>query len=130
MDIFMKTLGGALIALMMMLVMSGSRDHKMLLGLLTCCMISAVAMSYMEPVMDFVQTLEGLIPIENGMLEILLKITGIGLIGEIASMICADSGSSALGKTLQFLTGALILWLALPLMRMLLDLVSGILEGI
>lgn len=131
MDIFYKTLGGAMIALLITLVMSGvGKDYSLLLGLLTCCMITTVALAYMEPIMSYFRQLEDLIPLDNGILGILLKITGIGIIGEIASLICNDSGNSALGKTLQLMTGVTILWMALPLLQMLMDLVAEILEGI
>lgn len=131
MDIFYKTLGGAMIALLITLVMSGvGKDYSLLLGLLTCCMITAVALAYMEPIMSYFRQLEDLIPLDNGILGILLKITGIGIIGEIASLICNDSGNSALGKTLQLMTGVTILCMALPLLQMLMDLVAEILEGI
>ena len=131
MDIYLKTICGAMIALLMTLVLSGiGKDYALLLGLLACCMITAVAMAYLEPIMVYFRQLEELIPLDNGLLEILVKITGIGIVGEIAVMICADSGNSALGKTLQLLTSVLILWMALPLLQMLLELVQGILEGL
>ena len=131
MDIFLKTIGGAMIALLMTLILSGiGKDYSLLLGLLTCCMITAVAMAYMEPVISYIRQLAELIPLDNGMLGILFKITLIGTIGEIASLICNDSGNSALGKTIQLMTGILILWMALPMLQMLMDLVTEFLEGI
>ena len=131
MDIYLKALGGALLALLVCLVLSGTgKDFSMLLGLLTCCMITTVAMAYLDPVMAFLEQLEAMIPLDNSMLRILIKIMGIGIIGEVASLICSDSGSSALGKSLQLITGMMILWMALPLMQMLLDLIGEIMEGV
>ena len=60
----------------------------------------------------------------------LLKIVGICFTAEIASLICEDSGNAALGKALQSLAGAVILYLSLPMLTKLLDLVEGILENL
>ena len=131
MDIFMKTLSGAILALLISLTLSGTgKNFSMLLGLLTCCLITAVAMAYLEPVTELFQQLEEMIPLDNGLLNRLIKMMGIGLVGEIASMICADSGNSAMGKTLQLLTTIVILWMALPLIQTLLDMIRGVLNKI
>ena len=57
----------------------------------------------------------------------MLKAVGIGVISEIAVLICQDSGNAALGKGLQLLATIVVLWLALPLMQGLLELVQKIL---
>ena len=127
----MKTLSGAILALLISLTLSGTgKNFSMLLGLLTCCLITAVAMAYLEPVTELFQQLEEMIPLDNGLLNCLMKMMGIGLVGEIASMICADSGNSAMGKTLQLLTTIVILWMALPLIQTLLDMIRGVLNKI
>ena len=45
-------------------------------------------------------------------------------------MICEDSGNGALGKALQFLASAVILYLSLPLLSKLLDIVEGMLDNL
>lgn len=129
MDIFFKTIGGTMVVLILWLSLSGvGKDYALLLGLLSCCMIAGITMLYLDPVISFMRELVSLLPLDSRLLEILLKAVGIGLVGEIASMICADSGNSALGKTLQLLTNILILWLTLPLLESLLALIRQILE--
>ena len=61
-----------------------------------------------------------------GMLRILLKVVGIGLVGEIANLICCDTGNAALGKMLQILSTAVILRLSVPLLEQLLGLLEQI----
>jgi hypothetical protein len=51
-------------------------------------------------------------------------------VAEIAGLICTDAGNAALAKTIQILATAVILWLTLPLMQALLDLVRKIMEGV
>lgn len=103
------------------------KDTGLLLTIGACCLVATAALSYLQPVIAFVRQLQDVGQLNSEMLEILLKAVGIGLIGEIASLICADSGNGALGKTLQLLTSAVILWLSLPLLTALLELVQEIL---
>lgn len=131
MDVYFKTIGGAMTALVLCLALSkAGKDYGLLLGTLACCMILAAAAAYLDPVVSFFQELEELIPLDSAMLQILLKTVGISIVGEVAAMICADCGNSALGKAVQLLTGVLILWLALPLLQTLLDMIRQILEAL
>ncbi len=106
---------------------SNGKQSAMLLTIAVCCMIGVVAMSYLKPVLDFIRQLQAVAQFDNEMLEILLKVVGIGIVGQVASLICTDAGSAALGKSLQLLSSGVILWLSLPLLTGLLELVQQIL---
>ena len=73
-----------------------------------CCMGAMIAISYLEPVLDFPRELETLGDLQVDMLGILLKAVGIGLVSEIAGLVCTDAGNGSLGKTLQMLGSAVI----------------------
>lgn len=131
METYWKGIGAVLITVVLGLALSKQgKETGLLLTLTACCMVAGVAMVYLKPVIDFIQHLQELGQLNSEMLEILLKSVGVGLIGEIASMICADAGNTALGKTIQILTAAVILWLSLPLMIQLMELIQEILGGI
>lgn len=122
--------GAAVVLLTVVLGLALGNQKKetgLLLTMAACCLVATAAMYYLKPVIEFVQQLQDLGQLDNEMLGILLKAVGIGLIGEIASLICADSGNGALGKTLHLLTSAVILWLSLPLLTGLLELIQEIL---
>lgn len=128
MNEFLKATAGVLLAVI--LVLSLGKEGKqtaVLLVLAVCGMVGILAMSYFEPVLAFVRRLGSIGNINHDILSILLKVVGIGLIGEIAALICVDSGNASLGKILQILCGAVVLRLALPLMEQLLDLLERIL---
>lgn len=93
-------------------------------------MVLLVGMHYLRTVMDFLGQLKTLSGLSGEMVDILIKCTGISLIGEIASLICADAGNSSLGKSLQILSACVILWLCIPAFRSLMDMVQKILEGV
>jgi stage III sporulation protein AD len=99
----------------------------LLLTLAACAMIGAVAFTYLKSVISFLQRLTDMTQLNTDLLAVILKTVGIGLIGELAGLICSDAGNAALAKSIQILTTAVILWLSIPLFESLLDLVQAIL---
>ena len=131
MELYIKAIAGALIALLLCLTLgSRGKETGILLALLVCAMIVGVGMSYLGSVIKFFTQLQDMIGLDDALLGILLKAVGVGLIGEIAGMICADSGQGALSKAVQILTAAVILWIALPLYTQILDIIEELLKGI
>ena len=128
MTIFLQACGGVLIAVILILTL-GSHGKEMgsLLGLFVCCMVILLALRYLQPVLDLIRQLQGIGDLDYSMIGILLKVVGIGLISEIAALICADAGNAALGKTLQLLSASVILWLSIPLFEELTALLQRIL---
>ncbi len=131
MDTFLKATGGILIALILYLILSKqNRDISLLLTVLVCCMVSAIAIGFLEPVFDFFTKLESIANVDRQMLAVILKAVGVGLLTEIISLICADSGNASLGKIVQILASCVILWLSIPLFTRLIELVEEILVAI
>ena len=131
MELFIKGCAAALLTVVMVLALgSRGKEFGVLLGILVCCLLSMGAMRYLQPVIDFLSELEVLGGLDSGMLEILLKISGISILSEIVLLICTDAGNASLGKTLQLMGSAVILWLSLPVFTMLLELIENILGGI
>lgn len=128
MELFLQASAAALLAMILCLMLSKQgKETGILLSLAVCCMICVIALRYLEPVMDFLNQLEDLGGLDSNMVTILLKAAGIGFLSEIASLVCADAGNSSLGKSLQILGSAVILWLSIPLFRGLLELIQQIL---
>lgn len=128
MDTFLQVVAGVLIAVVLGLVVSKqSKEIAVLLSLLVCCMVVVVAVAFLEPVLDFWKQLQQVGMLDETWLTILMKVVGIGLIAEVASLVCADAGNGSLGKAIQILAAAVILWLSIPLLEGLLELVQRIL---
>jgi len=128
MELFWKAIAGTLLAVILCLTLSKQeRDISVLLTLAVCCMGAAIALSYLKPVLQFLRELENLGNLEENMLGILLKVAGIGLVCDITSLICCDAGNGALGKMLQLLGSAAILYVSLPIFTAMLNLIQKIL---
>ncbi len=131
MEKFFACVAAVLLAVILILVLQKqSKEISLVLSILACCLVGAVGLSFLQPVVDFFQKLQSVGQLDSTMLQTLLKVVGIALTSEIAGLICADSGNGALGKVLQFLASAVILWLSLPMLTALLDLVESILGNV
>lgn len=127
MGTFITVLAAVLLAVVLGLVLSKqSKDMSLLLTMATCAMVMIAAAVYLQPVLDFVRRLQSVGNLDSDILQIMLKSVGIALVGEIAGMICNDSGFAAMGKAIRILSTAAILWLSLPLMESLLELLQKI----
>lgn len=131
MTLFIQACAGVLLAVILILVL-GSHGKEMgsLLALFVCCMVAIIAMSYLKPVVEFIGQLEAIGGLDNSMIETLLKVVGIGVLSEIAALVCSDAGNASLGKAVQLLGTAVILWLSIPLFTALMELIQKILGEI
>ncbi len=128
MDIFLKSAACTLVALIMYLILGKQgKDISALLTVAVCCILATAAMRYIEPVVTFIGRLQQLSNLDPAMLQIILRAVGIGLLSEITSLICADAGNAALGKSLQLLAVGVVLWLSMPLFTEIIDLIEEIL---
>lgn len=131
MDMFLKAVAAALITAVIGLVLvKQGKDMLILLTLAASAMIATIAFTYLKSVISFLHRLTEISKLDTELLAVLLKTVGIGLIGELAGLICADAGNAALEKSIQILTTAVILWLSIPLFESLLDLVQAILGAL
>lgn len=129
MELYWKTAAGILLAVVLMLAL-GKQEIRLVLGIAVCTMAAMAAMVYLEPVLELLRSLEESAGLDGDMILILMKAVGIGLVTEIAGLVCADSGNASLGKVLQLLGTAVILWMSIPLFTALMELIRDILEGI
>lgn len=128
MELFWKAIAVSLLTAILGVVMGKqNKDISVVLSIAGCVLIAGLAAVYLDPVVHFLEDLERMGNLRGDMLGILLKAVGIGLISEIAAVVCADSGNAGLGKMLQLIGSVVILWLSIPVFRALLDLVQTIL---
>lgn len=131
MSLFFKACSGALISVIFTLfVGKSSNGIGTMVGIAACCGVIWITVSYLSPVVDFLRQLKEYADLDKNSLSILLKAVGIGLIGEIANLICSDMGNASLGKSLQILSTSVILWLSIPLFSTILELIGQIMEAI
>ena len=128
---YLRFAAAALIGLILVLVVGRqSRDLGMLLSLAVCVLLALGAMEFLEPVMELLDELKRLGELDGGAVGILLRCAGIGIISELAGLLCADAGEGAMRKALQICANAAILWLSLPLLRQVLTMIGEVLAKV
>ena len=128
---FIQTAASAMIGIILILTIRGKNGEIALLLSIACCCIALFGVvQILTPVRDFIDALMITSQIDTDLIKNLMKILGIGLIGEITSSVCADSGNTAIGKTVQLAATAMILYLSLPLFTALLELVERIMGNL
>ena len=125
---FLQISGAILLAVILVLALkSYCKEIATILAITVCCLTGLTAFHYLQPVLEFLKELENLGGLDEVMVEILMKSTGIGIITEIANLVCKDAGNESMGKSMQLLGTAVILYLSLPLFQTLIELLQKIL---
>ena len=129
MDLFFKCISLAFIAVTIIPIIS-QKDKLFILPLvmIACCIVLFSALEYLKPVVNLLYKLQKESGIESSVFLVLIKITGIGLISDLAILICSDSGNSSLGKSIGIMSSVLVLWLSVPLIEDLMNLIGSIMN--
>ena len=127
MDKLLWIVAGVILTVILCLLLSKqNKDIATVLSVAACCFVLFGAMYYIEPVIRFVEQLQTVGQLDSLMVKTLLKAVGITVLTELASSICQDSGNGALGKAVGFLGTGAIVYLSLPFMQSLLELIQKI----
>ena len=127
MELFLQATAAVILAVILGLSLGKQgKDLGILLTVAVCVMVFTVAISFLKPVVDLLESLNETAKLQGEMLQILLKAVGIGLVAEISSLVCSDAGNGSLGKALQLLASAVILWLSIPVFTSLMTLIRQI----
>ncbi len=131
MERFYAGIAGVLLTVILILaIRKQSGEIAILLGLAGCSMVLVVTLGFLSPILAFLQKVQQVASLDGQMLQILMKITAVAFTAEIAGTVCTDADNAALGKGLQMLATVVILYLSLPMLEALLELVERILVAI
>ena len=130
METYFKITAGILITMILCLLLPKQKsDISVLLCTAVCAMALICITVYLEPLLSLFDRLITLGNLPEGLLQILFKVVGIGLISQISAAICIDAGNQSLAKILQLITTVVVLWMCIPLMEELLSLIENVLGG-
>ena len=130
MEIFLRAAALAVVCTVLTVaVRKETKELGLLLSLAGCVLLVGLTWEFLTPVLEFLRRLTRLSGLSGELVGILLKITGVSLLGEAACSVCEDAGESTLGKITKFCTGTTVLYLSLPLFQGVLDLVEDLLGG-
>lgn len=130
MDMYFQLAAAVLIGVILVLTLKQTNPTiGTLLSLTVCVLVLLGALNFLKPVLTFLEKLYRLGNLPSDLVMVLLKVTGISVISEIAALVCTDSGNSSMAQTLKLLSTCVILYLSIPVFQVLMELVQKILEG-
>lgn len=131
MSTFVKAVVIVLVTVILSLVLpKNAGEFHVVLSLGACSIVLLIAGSFLQPIINTIYSLIEIGHADHEMVRILLKATGIAILSEYVILICQDAGNSALGKSLQVLSSAVILWLSLPMITGLMDIIKKLLAAV
>jgi stage III sporulation protein AD len=127
MNIIFKAISICLITVVLWVTLSSyNKNAAILLSLCACCGILIPAYEYLSPVMQYFEELQQNSGWDNSAMQTVIRAAGIGILSELAALICTDAGNSSIAKAIRILSSACIMWLSLPMFRTLMELVESI----
>jgi len=90
----------------------------------------AFPVSSLKPFVSFLKKIYTYISDENSIADIMLRLCGIGIITQVVTFICAESGEKSLATVLEIATDVFALLLSLPLIEKIFDTLIETLKAI
>ena len=114
-------------ALCALVVRRGAEGIALALGLGAGALILGQVLGAAEAVRALMDELGGRAGLSPAVLDPVVKTVGISVLTRISAEVCRDAGESGIAASVETAGAVLALWVALPLLRAVLDTVTGLL---
>jgi stage III sporulation protein AD len=104
-------------------------EYALQIGIAAGVIILFLVIGSVSQVVRYVSELAAAYSIDTAYVGIVLKIIGVAYIAEFAAQVCKDAGESSIASKVELAGKILICLLALPVMKALIDTITGILPG-
>lgn len=128
--LLVQIVGIALIGTILSLLLRQYKpEYAVLAGLATTLLMLALALHWLEPVLERVRLLfeQTGLPAEDG--AIVLRALGICLLAQFAVDLCRDAGENAIASKVELAAKLAVVWTALPLFDRLLSVAVVLIGG-
>lgn len=128
MSVFAICAIGIITAFSAMLIRENRPDIALLIGIAGGVMILLGVADRLVETVDFFRDITGKAGIDGNVMKILFKIVGIGYIADFSAGLAEESGAKALGEKIVFGAKIVIFAVSIPLVKMLFEVVTGLLQ--
>lgn len=126
MDIF-KIIGVVLLALILIIVLEKTnKEYSIMVTIISSIIILGLIIIKLDDVVSVLNNLAENAGINKEYLKVLLKVTGISYVVELAKNICVDAGSSSLATKVELLGKVSIVTLTIPIITSVIGVVINI----
>ncbi|MFI3312589.1 MAG: stage III sporulation AC/AD family protein [Eubacteriales bacterium] len=130
MDGFLQVIAMVLLSVVLTLLLkSHSPALALTLGLVTLIGLCVYGFTTLQSVMVTLSQLEDLTGLRQDILSPVLKTALVGVLTNMAAAICADGGQGGVAKMVEVCGSAVALYLSLPLITAVLDMLTAMLGG-
>lgn len=107
-----------------MLVRSVKPEYGVLIGMASCTCIFLLLIHKIELVLDYMNTIWNLLPVDGTYMSMLLKMIGISYIAEFSGDICKDAGYQTMAGQIELFAKVSILLISMPILMSFLELIG------
>ena len=125
MNTVLKVISVCLIATVLWITLSSyNKNFALLLSVCVCCGILIPAYEYLSPVLKYFDELQNGSGWDPTAMQTVIRAAGVGILSELAALICTDAGNASIAKAIRILSTTCIMWLSLPMFRTLMELIE------
>ena len=128
MSVFAICAIGVITAFSAMLIRESRPDVALIIGIAGGTMIIIGVADRLVEAVDFFRYISDKAGVDGGVMKILFKIVGVGYIADFSAGLAEESGAKALGEKIIFGAKIVIFVVSIPLIRMLFEVVTGLLQ--
>lgn len=130
METVARLIAAALIcSILCLLLQKQMPELTLALCILGCALCLLSVLPLLSPVLELLQRLQELTGLSGAVFSPLLKTAAISILAQLASSLCRDSGQAALAKAVETCAGLVCIYLALPLLEMVVSLLQRLIGG-
>lgn len=128
-DIVVVAVLGVVTALVCVMLKQYKPEFAMAVGICFSCILLLYLLGRFDGISELFARLSGASGIPNEFFSALIKGLGISLIVTFAADSCTDAGQASLASKIEFAGRLAILYLCLPMINEIIDIVTGLLRG-
>ena len=118
---------GVVAALFAVMVRQRAPEMALVLAMAACVLLLWNTLPLLESIRDVMEELASLTEISPALLRPMLQTVGLALVTKLAAALCRDAGEGGLAAFVEVAGAAAAVLVALPLLKMVLQLVMGLL---
>ena len=123
-----KIIGIGIIAVILIIILKQYKpEFAIYISIIAGVIILIMSIQKMEEIITLIRSISEKAGVNGKFLSIILKITGIAILSEFAISICKDSGESAIASKVEMGSKVIIIWMSIPIISSLLELMVNIL---
>jgi len=110
-----------------LVIRKNSPEMGLVLALAVSLLVVGLGIELIRAILDFVGVLQSTAGLSPALIGPVLKVVGIAILTRLAADICKDAGQSAIAGTVELAGTVAAIYIALPLMQTVFQMIGGLL---